>query len=86
MALDLIMLGSLTALAPKVVPNPPRAVAAPLAIGAWTNVNAFGVLAFRPELKDHSAYRASVIGSFIATTWGFTGLTGVAWRRWCAAR
>ncbi len=83
--LDLIMLGRLTALAPKVVPDPPRAVAAPLAVGAWTNASAFGVLAFRPELKD-PAYRASVIGSFIATTWGFTGLAGVAWRRWRAAR
>ncbi len=69
-----------------VVPDPPRAVAAPLAIGAWTNANAFGVLAFRPELKDHPAYRASVIASFIATTWGFTGLASVAWQRWRAGR
>jgi hypothetical protein len=84
--LDLIMLGSLTAIAPNVVPNPPRAVAVPLAIGAWTNANAFGVLAFRPELKDHPGYRAGVVGSFIATTWGFTGLAGVAWQRWRAGR
>jgi hypothetical protein len=84
--LDLIMLGSLTALAPKVVPDPPRAVAVPLAVGAWTNANAFGVLAFRPELKDHPAYRAGVAASFVATSWGFTGLAGVAWKRWLKRR
>lgn len=50
--LDLIMLGSLTAAAPKLVPNRPRKVAVPLAVGAWVNANAFGVLAFRPELKS----------------------------------
>ena len=73
-------------LASVVVPDPPRKVAVPLAVGAWNNANAFGVLAFRPDLKDHSAYRAGVIGSFIATSWGFTGLAAVAWRRWRAAR
>lgn len=80
--LDLIMLGSLTALAPAVVPDPPRKVAVPLAVGAWTNANAFGVLAFRPDLKDHPAYKAGVVGSFIATSWGFAGLAAVSWRRW----
>lgn len=79
--LDLIMLGSLTALAPKVVPDPPRRVAIPLAVGAWTNANAFGVLAVRPELKDHPVYKAGVVGSFVATSWGFTGLAAEAWRR-----
>ena len=80
--LDLIMLGSLTAAAPKLVPNPPRAVAVPLAVGAWTNANAFGVLAVRPELKDHPVFKAGVIGSFVTTSWGFTGLAAVAWKRW----
>jgi hypothetical protein len=80
--LDLIMLGSLTAAAPKLVPDPPRAVAIPLTVGAWTNANAFGVLAFRPHLKDHPVYKAAVIGSFVTTTWGFTGLAAVAWQRW----
>lgn len=55
--LDLIMLGSLTAAAPVLVPNPPRKVALPLAAGAWVNANAFGVLAFRPGLKNHPVYR-----------------------------
>jgi hypothetical protein len=80
--LDLIMLGSLTAAAPRFVPQPPRAVALPLAVGAWTNANAFGVLAFRPELKDHPLYKAGVVASFVSTSWGFTGLAAVAWKRW----
>jgi len=84
--LDLIMLGSLTALSSRLVPQPPRAVAVPLAVGAWTNANAFGVLAFRPELKEHPAYKAGVIASFASTSWGFTGLAAVAWKRWRQAR
>jgi hypothetical protein len=84
--LDLIMLGSLTAASSRFVPHPPRAVAVPLAVGAWTNANAFGVLAFRPELKEHPAYKAGVIASFVSTSWGFTGLAAVAWKRWRTAR
>lgn len=42
--LDLIALGALTVLAGTAVPQLPRRVAWPLAIGAWTNANAFGVL------------------------------------------
>ena len=80
--LDLIMLGSLTAAAPRFVPDPPRSVALPLAVGAWTNANAFGVLAFRPDLKDHPLYKAGVVASFVSTSWGFTGLAAVAWQRW----
>ena len=82
--LDLIMLGSLTAAAPKLVPDLPSKVAIPLAVGAWTNANSFGVLAVRPELKDHPAFKAGVIGSFVATSWGFTGLAATAWSRWRA--
>lgn len=84
--LDLIALGGLTALASVVVPDPPRKVAVPLAVGAWVNANAFGVLAFRPEFKDHPAYRAGVVGSFVSASWGFTGLAAVAWQRWLAGR
>jgi hypothetical protein len=84
--LDLIMLGALTAAAPKLVPELPRSVAVPLAAGAWTNANAFGVLAFRPELVDHPLYKAGVTASFVSTSWGFTGLAAVAWRRWLAQR
>jgi hypothetical protein len=84
--LDLIMLGGLTAAAPRFVPHPPRTVAVPLAVGAWVNANAFGVLAFRPELKDHPIYKAGVAGSFISASWGFVGLAAVAWKRWLAHR
>jgi hypothetical protein len=84
--LDLSMLGSLTAAAPRLVPSPPRTVGVPLDVGAWVNANAFGVLAFRPDLKDHPVYRASVAGSFVAASWGFTGLAAVAWKRWWGQR
>jgi hypothetical protein len=84
--LDLIMLGSLTAAAPRLVPDVPRKVAVPLAVGAWVNANAFGVLAFRPELKEHPVYKAGVAGSFMSASWGFVGLAVVAWKRWLSDR
>ena len=84
--LDLIMLGGLTAAAPSFVPDVPRKVGVPLAAGAWVNANAFGVLAFRPELKEHPLYKAGVAASFVSTSWGFTGLAAVAWRRWLDQR
>jgi hypothetical protein len=84
--LDLIMLGGLTAASSRFVPEPPPAVAVPLAVGAWTNANAFGVLAFRPQLAEHPLYKAAVTASFVSTSWGFTGLAAVAWKRWWNAR
>jgi hypothetical protein len=84
--LDLILLGSLTAGASRFVPELPRKVAVPLAVGAWVNANAFGVLAFRPELKDHPVYKTGVVASFVSATWGFTGLAAVAWKRWLEQR
>lgn len=72
--------------APRLVPSPPRKVGVPLGVGAWVNANAFGVLAFRPDLKDHSVYRASVATPFVAASWGFTGLAAVAWKRWLEER
>lgn len=80
--LDLIALGGLSLLVGSAVPDLPRRVAWPLAAGAWTNANAFGVLAFRPEWKDSPAYKAATVGSFAAVTWGYTGLAVVATRRW----
>jgi len=84
--LDLIALGGLTALAPTAVPDLPRSAAIPLAVGAWTNANAFGVLVFRPEWKDHPAYRAGVAASFTATSWGFCGLAAEGAKRWWKGR
>lgn len=75
------MLGGLSALAATAVERLPRRVAYPLAVGAWTNANAFGVLAFRPAAKDTAAYRAGVLASFATTTWGFSGLAAVAAKR-----
>jgi hypothetical protein len=78
--------GGLTAAASRYVPNPPRTVSVPLAMGAWVNANAFGVLAFRPELKDHRVYKTGLAVSFASATWGFTGLAAVAWKRWLKQR
>jgi hypothetical protein len=55
--LDLIMLGGLMAAASRYVPNAPRTVSVPLAVGAWVNANAVGVLAFRAELKTIASTR-----------------------------
>jgi hypothetical protein len=79
--LDLIMLGGLSALAATAVPELPRRVAIPLAVGSWTNANAFGVLVVRPDWRDSPVYRAGAVASFAATTAGFVGLAAVAVRR-----
>ncbi len=84
--LDLVMLGSLSALAGVALPDLSRRVAYPLALGAWTNANAFGVLAVRPGARDHHAYRIGVAASFAVTSWGFAGLAVVATRRLRQAR
>jgi len=44
--------------------------------------HAFGVLAVRPDMKDHLVYRARVAALFVAAPWGFTGLAAVASKRW----
>jgi hypothetical protein len=80
--LDLIALGGLSVLVGSAVPGLPRRVAWPLAVGAWTNANAFAVLAVRPELKEHPVYRAGVVASFATVSWGCCGLAAVGVRRW----
>jgi hypothetical protein len=84
--LDLIALGGLSVLVGSAVPDLPRRVAWPLALGAWTNANAFGVLALRPELKEHRVYRSTVLASFATVSWGFCGLAAVALKRRTHAR
>lgn len=79
--LDLIALGGLTVLIASAVPDLPRRVAWPLALGAWTNASAFGVLALRPELKEHPLYKASAIASFVTVSWGTCGLAAVGVKR-----
>lgn len=79
--LDLIALGSLSVLIGTAVPNLPRHIAWPLTIGAWTNAHAFGVLAIRPDWKDHPVYKTAVAGSFATVTWGCSALAILAARR-----
>jgi hypothetical protein len=84
--LDLIALGGLTTMAGAAFPDLPGRVAWPLGVGAWTNAMAFGVLMVKPEARDTTAYRTAVIGSFVATSSGFTGLAVEGWRRWLRNR
>ena len=79
--LDLIPLGSLSVLIGSAVPNLPRHIAWPLAIGAWTNAHAFGVLTVRPDWKDHPTYKAAVAGSFATVSWSCGALAVLAARR-----
>jgi fatty acid desaturase len=79
--LDLIALGGLTMLVGTAVPNLPRRVAWPLAVGAWTNANAFGLLAFNPDADHHRSYRAAVGTSFATVTWGSMSLAVLVARR-----
>lgn len=79
--LDLVALGALTMLVGTAVPNLPRRVAWPLAVGAWTNANAFGVLAFKPHAEEHRAYRVAVGSSFATVSWSCLSLAVLAARR-----
>ncbi len=79
--LDLIALGGLSVLVGTAVPNLPRWIAWPLAVGAWTNANAFGVLALRPDWKDHPVYKSAVGGSFATVSGSFSALAVLAARR-----
>jgi hypothetical protein len=78
--LDLIALGALAVLVGTAVPDLPRKVAWPLAIGCWTNASSFGVLVVRPDAKDHPAYRAAVVASFTAVSWSCVSLATLAAR------
>jgi hypothetical protein len=84
--LDLIALGALSMLVGTAVPDLPRRVAWPLAVGAWTNANAFGLLAFHPEANRHRAYQAAVGTSFATVSWGCVSLALLTARRMRAGR
>ena len=75
--LDPIALGSLQMLVAAAVPDLPRRVAWPLAVGAWPNANAFGLLAFNPDADQHSAYKAAVGISFATATSGCVSLAAL---------
>ena len=76
---------ALTAAAPRPVASPP-ARSASARRRRVDQRKAFAVLAFRPDLKDHPVYRASVAGSFVAASWCFMGLAAVAWKAWLGQR
>jgi hypothetical protein len=79
--LDLIALGALAILVGTAVPDLPRRVAWPLALGCWTNANAFGVLVIKPDAKDHPVYRAGTVASFATVSWSVLSLVHLAARR-----
>jgi hypothetical protein len=79
--LDLILLGGLTAAAARSVPDPPRKVAVPLAVGAWVDAYAFGVLPFRPERKEHLVHEAGVAGSSVSPSWASSAAAVACKRR-----
>jgi hypothetical protein len=79
--LDLIALGSLTMLVGTAVPNLPRHVAWPLALGAWTNANAFGLLAFNPDAQQKRSFQTAIGASFATVTWGCMSLAAFVARR-----
>jgi hypothetical protein len=80
------MLGAYTVVCGLAVPDAPRVVEVALGIGAWTNAMSFLPLAFREDLIDRPVYLVPVVGSFVATSVGFTGMALTAWRRRWGAR
>lgn len=79
--LDLGMLGAYTVVCGLAVPDAPPIVALALGVGAWTNAMSFLPLAFSEDLIDRPVYLVPVVGSFVATSVGFTGMAVTAWRR-----
>jgi len=72
--LDLAMLGTATVAAGLAVPDAPKAVQAALGVGAWTNAMAFLPMAFSDDLEKTTAFKIAAVGSFVATSVGFTGM------------
>jgi hypothetical protein len=79
--LDLGMLGAYSVVCGLAVPDAPRPVVWALGVGAWTNAMSFLPLAFDESLVDRPVYLVPVVGSFLATSTGFTGMAWTAWRR-----
>ncbi|MCZ0985562.1 hypothetical protein [Streptomyces diastatochromogenes] len=83
--LDLIIMGSLVAMAGTAVPDMPRWVAAPLVVGGWTNALSFVPPALAPEAEQHPVYRSAVAASFATTAFAWVALAAVTRRRLRAA-
>jgi hypothetical protein len=80
--LDLGMLGAYSVVCGLAVPDAPRSVTVALGVGAWTNAMSFLPLAFDEDLMNRPVYLVPVVGSFLATSVGFTGMAATAWRRY----
>jgi hypothetical protein len=76
--LDLIMMGGLVTAAGTALPQLPRTVTIPLAVGCWTNALAFAPLAITPSLTNSSAFRAAVTASFVTTSLGWAAVAAIA--------
>jgi hypothetical protein len=79
--LDLIMGGLVTATG-TALPQLPRTVTVPLAVGCWTNALAFAPPAVRPSIENSPAFRAVVTASFVTINAGFVAVAAIALRRW----
>lgn len=79
--LELMMAGAFNVVCGLAVPDAGRGTAMALAIGSWTNPNAFLPLAFNPRLdKSRPAYAVPVIGGLVATSIGYVGIAVTAAR------
>jgi hypothetical protein len=82
--LDLIMMGGLITATGAALPQLPRVVAVPLAVGCWTNALAFAPPAVRPSIEHSPLFRAVVAASFATTSASWVATATIAVRRWRA--
>jgi hypothetical protein len=84
--LDLIMMGGLVTATGMALPQLPRALTIPLAVGCWTNALAFAPPAIKPSITTSPAFRAAVTASFATTTVSWVAVAAIAVRRWARLR
>ena len=84
--LDLIMMGGLVTATGVALPQLPRTVTIPLAVGCWTNALAFAPLAIKPSITSSPAFRAAVAASFVTTSLSWVAVAVIAVRRWAGPR
>jgi hypothetical protein len=84
--LDLIMMGGLVTATGVAVPQLPRTVTIPLAVGCWTNALAFAPPAIKPSLTSTPGFRAVVTASFVTTTASWVAVAAIALHRWAGLR
>jgi hypothetical protein len=84
--LDLIMMGGLLTATGMALPQLPRTVTIPLAVGCWTNALAFAPLAIKPSITNSPAFRAAVTASFVTTSFSWVAVAAIGARRWARVR